>query len=356
MAFSHLGATDLAQPPVGSLVERCTLSEELMKEYRFHALMTAIVLLVGAFCLYGAYAWEVTVAPGQLISRAVLLLVLLAGAAFYRWRRLEKPVNLILMAFWGVLVSNLYLIPEHIAARGNVAASDVLLVRVDAALGVEVPDVLRLMEAWPAVAGVLSFAYGMLIFMVVLAVMVPPMCGRMDKAKEYAIACAAAAALAIPLFAVFQAVGPWAVYGYAPSPDQAGYVRTFEALKSGAPFVIDLGNQDGLITFPSFHAVLAVLTAVALWPIRYLRWPSTVLSALIVISTVSTGWHYVSDVLGGLLIAAAALAVARGYLRLERAPSWVFWKRAKAAALAEGPAPTVWQGREESAPVSVHHP
>jgi membrane-associated phospholipid phosphatase len=160
------------------------------------------------------------------------------------------------------------------------------------------------------------------------------MCGRMDKAKEYAIACLVAAALSIPLFAVFQAVGPWSVYNYAPSREQAGYVRTAEALKSGAPFVLDLGNQDGLITFPSFHTVLAVLTAVALWPIRYLRWPSTVLSVLIVLSTVSTGWHYVSDVLGGLLVAAVALAVARGYLRLERAESWAFWKRTKTTAVA----------------------
>ena len=31
--------------------------------------------------------------------------MLLAGAAFYRWRELEKAVNLLMMTFWGVLVS-----------------------------------------------------------------------------------------------------------------------------------------------------------------------------------------------------------------------------------------------------------
>lgn len=300
-----------------------------MKEYRFHAVMTVIVLLLSGFSLYGAYAWQITVAPGQLVARGVLLLVLLAGAAFYKWRCLPRAVNLIMMTFWGVLVTNLYLIPEHIAARSHVEGNDALLARIDAALGIEVPDVLRLVEAVPVVGQILNVAYAMLIFMVMLAVIVPPMCNRMDKAKEYTIAALAAAVICIPLLAVFQAVGPWSVYHFDPSTDQVGYVRTMETLKSGVPFVLDLGNHDGLITFPSFHAVLAVLTGVALWPIRYLRWPSTALSVLIVLSTVSTGWHYITDVLGGLVIAAIALAVARGYLRLERAESWAFWRRTK---------------------------
>src|SRR5262249_11221107 len=147
-----------------------------------------LLLPVALFSVYGAYAWQVTVAPGQLVTRGALLALLLAGAAFYRWRRLEKGVNLLMMTFWGGLITNLYLLPEYILARRPVAWSDALLARMDAALGVEVPDVLHVMRAWPAAARVLEFAYGLLIFLVMLAVMVPPMCGRMDKAKEYALA------------------------------------------------------------------------------------------------------------------------------------------------------------------------
>jgi membrane-associated phospholipid phosphatase len=300
-----------------------------MQRHRFfHVLMTAIVVPLALFSVYGAYAWHITVAPAQLALRGALLVLLLAAAAFYRWRRLEKAVNLILMTFWGVLLTNLYLLPEHLAARRDVPWSDALLARADAALGVTVPDVMRLAEAWPAVAHGLGIAYALLIVLVMLAVMVPPMVGRMDKAKEYAVACLFAAAVSMPLFAAFRAVGPWSVYGYTPSPEQAGEVRTLLALKSGAPFLLDLGNQDGLIAFPSFHAVLAVLAAAALWPVRYLRWPAAVLAALIVVSTVTTGWHYVTDVLAGLVVAAASLAVARGYLRLERrAEAWAFRRR-----------------------------
>jgi membrane-associated phospholipid phosphatase len=289
----------------------------LMKEFRFHAVMTVIVLPVAAFSVIGALAWQIRVAPGQLILRGALLLVLLAGAAFYRWRRLEKAENLILMTFWAVLITNLYLLPEYIIARRNISYSDSLLARTDALLGVEVPDVLRLMDAAPFLAAVLRLAYGLLILLVMLAVMVPPMVGRMDKAKEYAVACLAAASFSLPVFALVQAVGPASVYGYPPSPLEEGVQQTFQILKSDAVYVLDLGDFDGLICFPSFHTALAVLAAVALWPVRYLRWPSTAVAVLIVLSTVPAGGHYVVDILGGLAVSAAALAVARVYLRWE---------------------------------------
>ncbi len=303
-----------------------------MKEFRFHLLMTAAVVPVALFSLYGAFAWQITIAPRQLVLRAALLVLLLAGAAFYHWRGLQRAVNLIMMAFWGVVVTNLYLIPEHLAARREAPWSDALLARLDSILGVEVPDVLRLMQGLPIVAHVLEFAYGLLIIQVMLATMVPPMCGRMDKAKEYAVACLFAAAVSIPLLAIYPAAGPWSHYSYTPSPEQESATHTLLTLRSGAPFLLDLGNQDGLICFPSFHTILAVLTAVALWPVRFLRWPSAVLAMLIVLSTVTTGWHYLSDVLGGLVLTAASLAVARGYLRLERVENWAFWKRPKTAA------------------------
>jgi membrane-associated phospholipid phosphatase len=233
------------------------------------------------------------------------------------------------MTFWGVLVTNLYLLPEHFAARREVPWNDGQLARIDRTLGVEVPDVLRLMEQWPGVAHLLEFAYGLLILLVMLTIMIPPLYGRMDKAKEFAIASLAAAAVSIPLLAFFQAAGPWSIYGYAPSPEQAGMTRTLLALRSGEAFELDLGNHDGLICFPSFHTVLAVLCCVALWPVPFVRWPSAIVAGLIVLSTVTTGWHYIVDVLGGLIVAAAALAAARGYLRLEQVESWAWWRQAR---------------------------
>lgn len=66
--------------------------------------------------------------------------------------------------------------------------------------------------------------------------------------------------------------------------------------------------------FPSFHVIWAVLSARALWGFRYLPVPVTMLAALISISTMTTGWHYFADVLGGLMIAWISILAAKAYL------------------------------------------
>jgi membrane-associated phospholipid phosphatase len=279
--------------------------------------MAAISLAVVAVSIWGLYATQITVSLGQLLPRLALLVVLLAGVAFYRWRREEKLLNVILMTFWAVLITNLHMFPMFIAARQKAPLCDDLLARLDAACGIEVPDVLRIMEDHPTVGRLLEVAYGTLTLLMTLAVMVPPLCGRMDRAKEFALGVMVSALICMPLFAVVQAVGPWAHYGYAPTPGQERYMTAFFKLKSEAPFALDLSYGEGLITFPSFHAILAILAALALRSTAYLRWPVAVLAALIVVSTVTTGWHYPMDVLAGIVVAAVAVGVANGYLWLE---------------------------------------
>jgi membrane-associated phospholipid phosphatase len=46
-----------------------------------------------------------------------------------------------------------------------------------------------------------------------------------------------------------------------------------------------------------------------------LRIPAAALTGLIILSTVTTGWHYFSDVLAGILVAVLSIAAAK---RLSR--------------------------------------
>jgi membrane-associated phospholipid phosphatase len=82
-------------------------------------------------------------------------------------------------------------------------------------------------------------------------------------------------------------------------------------LNSHVPVVLDM-HQAGIVSFPSYHVVLANLSALALSSVRRLRAVAWLLAALVCVSTVLTGWHYGVDVLGGLLVAMmTALAVRR---------------------------------------------
>ena len=135
--------------------------------------------------------------------------------------------------------------------------------------------------------------------------------------KEYILANIVSGEIAIPLFAALPAVGPWHYYGYTPNAEQERTTRVFFALKSEDWYVLESANVAGVITFPSFHTILAILSALALWRIPYVRWLAALLACLILVSTVTTGWHYLVDVLAGIAIAAVSVAAVRGYAWLE---------------------------------------
>lgn len=284
---------------------------------RFHVTMTLACSAIVAYSIYGVHQANIDVQAASLASRAGLLLLLLGGAAFYRWRRVQPFVDLILMTFWAVLVTNLHAFPMFIVARRQVPMSDALLASLDRMLGVEVPAVLSFVRQTPLFNQFFVIAYNTLILLILLAIIVPPLLGEMAKAKEFALSCLIAACLGMFIFSMFQAVGPWSHYGFEPTPEQANYTKVFAALKTDRAVTLDLEFREGLICFPSFHAALAVLAGSALWFQRYLRWPATVVASLVTISTVTTGWHYIVDTLAGIGLAFVSIAAAKAYLGKE---------------------------------------
>ncbi|MGN7997622.1 phosphatase PAP2 family protein [Sphingomonas sp. 22176] len=114
--------------------------------------------------------------------------------------------------------------------------------------------------------------------------------------------------LCLPVFFLMPAAAAFDFYGYAPVPENARhYGRLISALHAHQIHAIDLADLGGIISFPSFHASMAVLFAWALWPFRLLRIVSLPLNLLMWSAAIPIGGHYVVDVLGGSLIALAAL-------------------------------------------------
>ena len=111
------------------------------------------------------------------------------------------------------------------------------------------------------------------------------------------------------LFALWPAAGPWITENIAPSREQVNITAYLLRLKSSVPLAVDL-KDAAIVSFPSFHVALAILAAVALGAFRRLRLGLWILTALICISTITTGWHYGIDVLAGLAVAAVSIALA----------------------------------------------
>lgn len=101
-------------------------------------------------------------------------------------------------------------------------------------------------------------------------------------------------------------VGAWTHYGVGVEP----WRDTIMALHSHT--MTGIGDTMGIITFPSFHTVSAVLLT---WMARRSKLfaPVLVLNGFMLASTPSQGAHYGVDVLAGLITAGVAIGLVRAF-------------------------------------------
>lgn len=94
-------------------------------------------------------------------------------------------------------------------------------------------------------------------------------------------------------------------------------------LRDGSIRVLDLSAMQGIVTFPSYHAALA---AIFIWAFRAM--PKLTISGagsagLTIIATPLGGGHYATDVVAGLVLTIASIAVARRLVFIGIRPEYV---------------------------------
>lgn len=247
-------------------------------------------------------------------------LCLCAGAWFYRnWRRdlrlaagLESTAQLIAFAAVGAPMSYL-----AVAVGASVPLQDQLFDTMDKALGFDWIAVLRWTNDAPATFGVLRLIYSSLLPQMTLAVLCLAFTGRLMWLRTFMLAFVLATLCTIALSAVLPAAGTWLYYGLTEADARVlPVVHTvwpvFTGLRDGSVRGLVAVGAEGVITFPSLHAALAVLMIAALWPIRLLRWPILIINTAMLVSTPIDGAHYLVDVLAGVAVAVVSLVAARG--------------------------------------------
>jgi membrane-associated phospholipid phosphatase len=146
---------------------------------------------------------------------------------------------------------------------------------------------------------------------------VPALTGK-KEAKLFLVANLVAIMIAVPCFTLFPAVGPWYSEHFAPFAEQAHVQAQVLELRAPHPVSFSLLDGAGIVSFPSFHVIWAIFCAAALWGIRWLRIPLCLLSAMIIASTLTSGWHYGVDVIGGLVVAVLSLTISKHILAPPR--------------------------------------
>jgi len=98
-----------------------------------------------------------------------------------------------------------------------------------------------------------------------------PLCSYSLAAQRFIVSGTPASLLTGMIFATWPAAGPWTVEGYQPSKEQALASSELLMLKAHHSDLSRL-QTDAIVSFPSFHTIVAILSATVLWDVRRVIW------------------------------------------------------------------------------------
>lgn len=281
---------------------------------RFHLAMGICCLTILTVSLTGCWLTSLDLQHiGSKVFGVTMLSAMFAPVPAYwhqRKRALFRDVSLTIP--WCMLLAILTPLPFLLGSHLHFPLRDSLFARIDAAIGVNSPAIVD----WAGgrrLGSLINHTYGLLMWYLLAAIFVPALTGK-KEAKLFLAANMIAIIVAIPCLTLCPAIGPWCAEHLAPFDGQLHVQTQIMQLRTPGSVSFSLLDGAGIVSFPSFHVIWAIFCTAAFWGYRYLRIPLCVLSALIIASTLTTGWHYGVDVIAGMIVAVFSLAMGKCFL------------------------------------------
>ena len=290
--------------------------------------------------------------PFTWISSAFLLAFLVGSTAYFGFV-LEVPVPfaLAVAAFWAaawspgmrerprlrsfLLICGLLpvllclgLAVSHTLQAFDHPLQDANLQAIDRWLGFDWLAFQRAAYAQHVIFSALQWAYAAFLPQIIAVPLILCLLGQVRRADVVLGAGVLAQILVFAVGAVLPAMGAASLVGNADLhllfSGGATPLSTLAALRDGSLRRVLMDGSGGLVTCPSFHCAIAVISTYGLWSIKPLRWPACALNTAMVVSAVTHGAHYLTDVLAGLSVGVLAMAAATSMASLARVNSCRF--------------------------------
>ncbi|MDB5492635.1 MAG: hypothetical protein JWO78_2484 [Micavibrio sp.] len=277
-------------------------------------LRTRIVWLL-LFCLGLLSGWSlessgISLAPGTLPGVGLPVLGLLALSYIYRRFRPDPRIAALahMAAVTLVFTTVAAILSYTVIALWHPPLIDGTLVAADRMLGLDWLAAYRWVMAHHAVHLLFHVTYYTLIPQMVFLLVILNFLGRIERCWElmglFIVSCLGC----LILSALWPAVG---AFGYFHVRPDEPYLQIFQDLRNHTLTTIDHDKVQGIITFPSLHATLAMLFAYAVRGIRILFPVFIVLNALVFMATPFIGGHHFADLWGGVGLTLLTVAVVR---------------------------------------------
>jgi hypothetical protein len=279
-------------------------------------LLSIVVLVVVADCIWASLRhFEIDV-------RGYLLLAIVSGglgiaAMFYaRVRRDEHLSAMLFGAGFLIAFSAGASVLNYLLATVAGPRIDWQLAAVDKALGFDWPAVIAVAMAHPRMNALLQLVYGSVLPQIAVLVICLGWQSKADQIYRFCLALAIGAAVTIVFWTLLPSAGPYSVFLLRPDVIahlnvvvNSAHENNVVKMLSVGPGAISPHDIKGLIAFPSFHTVLALLVVWYAWQVSALRWPIVGINAAVLVSVPIQGGHYLVDLMGGLGVAAISVSV-----------------------------------------------
>ena len=286
-----------------------------VEQTRAIKLRAAVVVAITVYALaVGGSAFLKVSAPilegVPLWAGATLLLGFYTRSVFPRAVRLQCFVESVFVSVvLGVSLACL----SYVGASADLPLRDRDIIWIDRHLGFDWLQVMSSLDQSSQLLSVLNGAYATFTAQLVGAALALVIAGRMGDLERFFIVFACASISAEALSVLVPTLGPiWALADNARFTNLPTLGRTTAeivlALRDKTLGTIDFEAVNGIISFPSMHAAVAIIVPYVLRWNRWLFWPIAVLDAVMLISAVPSGNHYLADVLAGIVVAVLAIA------------------------------------------------
>ena len=239
---------------------------------------------------------------------ACILMFLLAVGILYgytgRDRRLSDAGNY--AALW-VAFSAAGAIFTYLAATLAMPLRDAEFVAIDAAMGFDWLAWSGFIDAHRAIQLPLFIAYFTFLPQIVVSILYFAHTRQTARNAELIWIAMLSLILTTIVSALLPAVGPY-VYFYGRQTED---IVVLMSLRTSGPHPFPFSRLSGIITFPSFHTVLAIAFIYVHRPPSRSFIPVAILNGLMLIAIPSEGHHYLIDVISGAVVAAVCIAIVR---------------------------------------------
>lgn len=220
----------------------------------------------------------------------VALLLIIALKHYWKYPNFRNPLlaTLALVAWGGFYAPMMYL-----AAGIDQQFNDDVLAKADSMLGIHVPSIVAWVRDRPAMDLLFNLAYASLGLQTALVLILSS--NRGVFIKRFIIG----STICLVFLCLFPAIGPFHYYGLEMNPGQEAYLEHAKMCRAAG--IVLCSSGEGLITFPSFHTMWALFLMAAAK--GWLKAPGVALNILVVLATLTTGWHYGVDTIIGAAIA-----------------------------------------------------